>query len=315
MLRNRIERLVVASAIAVFALSGAPSSSLWAQKTPSSSRTSTPISSAKAQLEKGDLEGAEESLWKVLGTEPDNEQALTMLGVVRGRQQRFAEAEALFRRVLQLDSKSIVAARNLAGALLAQDKPDEAIQQYNQAIKMNPRDSDLRMELARLELGRGNFGSALSALEGISAVRFPAAAIPLKAASLLGTGRKSEAEALIARAHGAPSVELELARVFVEGNKADAALKALSLVRPVPKIAAAQVAYLKGRALRQKGNSAAAMNSFREAQAADPKSVDALVAMAETLASENKHAESAATLQKARELNPENREVLRHLIV
>ncbi|MBI3474365.1 MAG: tetratricopeptide repeat protein [Acidobacteria bacterium] len=303
--------------LSAFLLSVAMTS--WAQKASPASRPAasagTPLANAKAQIDRGNLDAAEETLWSVLGSEPSNEQALTLLGVVRGRQQRYAEAEALFRRVLQLNPKSIVASRNLAGALLAQGKPEDAIQQYRQAIQLNPADSDLRIEVAKMELARGRFAEALATLDAIPANRVSPSVIPLKAASLLGVGRKSDAVGLIARAQGSPGVALDLAQVFVEANDGEAALKALSLVGPVPKKLTAQVAYLKGRALRQTGDSAAAGASFRQAIAADPKSVEAFVAMAETLAAENKHGDSLAMLQKARDANPDSRDVLRHFIV
>ena len=137
MLPNRTElRPLLLLALAVLSLCTSPSAR--AQKTVPRSKSASPLSTAKAQLARGDLNSVESTLWGILASEPANEQALLMLGVVRGRQQRYAEAEALFRRVLQLNPKSIVASRNLAGALLAQDKPDDAIRQYNQAIQLNP---------------------------------------------------------------------------------------------------------------------------------------------------------------------------------
>ena len=273
-----------------------------------------PLAAAKAQLDKGKLDAAEEELWKILGTNPSNEQALTMLGVIRGRQQRYPEAEALFRRVLQINPRDAGVARNLAGALLVQDKADEAVQQYGNAIKLSPQDAGLRIELAQIELGRGNFGAALSALDGIPAARFPVDAIPLKAASLLGSGRGADARKLIPQTGRSPAVALALAVVFVKGNEPDAALQTLALIHPVPKDMAAQVSFLKGRALRQRGQAGEAMSSFRDATTADPRSAEALMGMAETLSAQNKHAESAAVLQKAREANPESLDALRHFI-
>ena len=301
--------VVVALSVALVTMVG------WAQKAAPGSHAAASIATAKAQLDHGNLESAEDTLWSVLAAEPANEQALTMLGVVRGRQQRYAEAEALFRRVLQLNPKSTVASRNLAGALLAQDRPEDAIRQYKQAIQLSPQDSDLKVEVTKLELAHGDFAGALSTLDTISPNHFPPSAIPLKAASLLGMERKSDAEALIPRAQGSPRAALDLAHVFVEANDAEGALKTLALINPVPKAMAAEVYYLKGRALRQKGSGAGAMESFRRAIVADPKSVDTLVAMAETFAAENKHSESVAMLQKARELTPDSRDVLRHFIV
>jgi superkiller protein 3 len=266
-------------------------------------------------MDHGDLESAENTLWGVLGSDPTNERALTMLGVVRGRQNRYPEAEALFRRVLQLNPKSMVATMNLAGAMLAQDKPEDAIQQYNQAIQLNPQNSDLKIEVAKLQLAHGNFAEALAALDAIKSSQFPPPAIALKAASLLGMGRRADAEAMIAKAQGSPGAALELAHVFVDATEPDSALKALSLINPVPKPLAVRVHYLRGRALAQKGNAAAAQASFRLALAADPKSIESLLAMAQMFAVQKKHADSMAMLEKARALSPDSRDVLRHFVV
>jgi tetratricopeptide (TPR) repeat protein len=314
MRRSRTKRLLLL-AFAVVALNAA----LLAQKAvpPSkaaSSKAASPLAMTKAQLEHGDLESGEKTLWSVLSSEPDNQEALTLLGIVRGRQQRYSEAEALFQRVLQLNPKSIDASRNLAGALLAQDKADDAIRQYQYAIQLSPQDTGLKIEVATLEMVRGNFAGALFTLDAIPPGHFPAAAVPLKAASLLGVERRSDAEKLIPLVKGSSGAALDLAQVFVEANDSGAALKTLSLVNPVPKAAAARVYYLKGRAQRQAGETDTAMASFRQALAADPKSVETLVAMAEGFAAENKHADSFKMLEQARGLSPDSREVLRPLI-
>jgi tetratricopeptide (TPR) repeat protein len=266
-------------------------------------------------MEHGDLDASEKTLWTILSAEPDEQEALVMLGIVRGREGRHPEAEALFRRVLQLNSKSVVASKGLAGALLAQDRPEDAIRQYHQAIQLSPEDSGLKIEVAKLELERGNFAGALSTLDPLKPGHSPFAAVPLKAASLLGMDRRPDAEKLIPMAQGSPVTVLDLARVFVDAHDSGAALKTLALLNPVPKSVAAQVDYLKGRALRQQGDVSAAMMSFHKAITADPKSVETLVAMAEVFAAENKHGDSLAVLEKARAVSPDSREVLRHLIV
>ena len=284
------------------------------QKSAARSKSPSSLSTAKSQLDRGDLESCEKILWSVLSVEPTNEQALVMLGTVRGRQQRYGEAEALLRRVLQLNPKSIAASRSLGAALVAQDKSDEAIRQYKETIQLVPQDSGLKIELAGLDLGKGDFADALATLNTINPDHFPTSAVPLKAASFLGMGRKSDAERLVPLVKDSPSTALELAHVFVEANDPDAALRSLGFVNPTPK-SAARVHYLKGRAHREKGETAAAMTSFRLALTADSKSVEALLAMSEIFAAENKHADSYETLEKARVLTPDSAEVLRPLIV
>ena len=89
------------------------------QKTAGAAKSSAPLAQAAAELKQNDLESAEKALWVVLSSDPANQEALTMLGIIRGRQQRYAEAESLFRRVAQLNPKSLTAVHNLAGVMLA----------------------------------------------------------------------------------------------------------------------------------------------------------------------------------------------------
>jgi len=299
-------------AVLVICLFVAPFYCAPSSATQSDSRSS--LAAAKAQLDRGDLESCEKHLWEILSVEPANEQALMMLGAVRARQKRFAEAEALYRRVLQLNPKSIAASRGLAASLMGQGKQDEAIQQYKEAIQLDPQASSLKIELVRLDLARSDFAEALATLHSFKS-RLPVSVIPLKAACLLGLGRRSDAEALIPLVRESPAAALDLAQVFIEGRDPDAALKSLGFVSPINKSIAAREHYLKGRAYRAKNEMVAAINSFRQASADDPKSSDILVAMAESLAAQNKHADSFEMLQKARVLAPDSLEVLRHLIV
>jgi tetratricopeptide (TPR) repeat protein len=182
-------------------------------------RSTTQIKIA-AVVERNDLAGAEKTLWSVLSADSANEGALTLLGIIRSRQQRYTESEALFRRVLQINPKSIVANKNLLTALIAQEEIEDAIDLSQKLAKVLPQDIDVKVELARLYLRRGEFEAALSTIEALPSL--PATAVPLKAASLLGLGRKSDAVALTLRAKAQPAAALDLARVFLEANLPDA---------------------------------------------------------------------------------------------
>ena len=164
------------------------------QKSGAASSSRSLVAQATAELKKNDLPAAEKTLWAVLSSDPTNQEALTMLGIVRGRQERYAEAESLFRRVAQLNPKSLTAVHNLAGVLLAQDKPEEALKEYQRAVDLAPQDIPLRLEAAQLALAGGSYSKALSLLDGIKPDRFPPTAASLKAASLLGLDRRPEAE-------------------------------------------------------------------------------------------------------------------------
>src|SRR5260370_16007909 len=73
--------------------------------------------------------------------------------------------------------------------------------------------------------------------------------------------------------------------------------------------------YLKGKALRMKGDLPPALHSFQQALAQDPKSPLTLLAIAEIYADVGKHSDSFAMLQRAQSIDPDAPPILRHLIV
>ena len=273
------------------------------------------LAKAEALLAGGDLAGAEASLWAILSANPNDEKALALLGTVRSRQQRYPEAEALFRRVLQIDGNSLTAHRGLGSALIAENRPDDAIEQFKAAVELAPRDWGLKVEIAQLHAGRGEFQQALSVLQTIPPSRLPAPAIPLKAASLLAVGRSADAVHLAEQAKGSSSSELKLAEVFLDAKLPDQALRSLEFAAANLKRRPARFYYLQGRAFQAKGRADAALDSLKEALAADPNSTDTLVAIAEVHADRKQHREALTELQKALALSPESLVVLRHLVV
>ncbi len=270
---------------------------------------------AKSQFAHGDLSGAETSLWSVLAIDPENEQALQLLGEIRMRQERLSEAEALFRRSVQIDPKSVDGHRNLGRTLVAEGKAGDALDQYKAASELAPRDVALKVELGRLYLGQGQVESAASVLATVPPAKLPTDGVPVKAGVLIATGKKVEAIQMIESARNSPSVELELAEVFLSAQLPDPAMHCLGIALPGLKHVPARFYYLKGRALAEKGNAESALSALQKAIDEDPKSADAFVAIAEIYSTQNKHAEAVADLKKAQILNPDSVPILRHLVV
>jgi tetratricopeptide (TPR) repeat protein len=292
-----------------------PTFNAGAQIPQAETEPATQIKIARDQFEHNDLAGAEKTLWSVLSTGPSNEAALTLLGMIRGRQERYSESEALFRRVLQINPKSIVAGKNLITALVAQEKIDDAIDASQKLAKVLPEDVDLKIELARLYFRRGEYDAALSSIAGLPSRSLPPTAVPVKAASLLGLGRKSDAVALIPQARAHSAVALELARVFLDANLPDEALKCLPVSAPTTKQAAAAYYELKGKALGSKGQFSPAISNFRSALALNPQSTDTLLGIAKIYTAQNNHSEAVDLLQRAHTLAPDSLPVLRLLII
>ena len=289
----------------------------WAQKAPAKKHappSKSPLAVAQAQLDHGDLQAAENTTWPLLNANPNHKEALTLLGVIRGRQQRYPEAESLFRRVLKLDPGSAVAYRNLGSALVAQDKLDEAVQEYKAGVKTFPANVELKVDLARLYAGNGQFTDVLTTLGAIPAGRVPPEAIPLKAGSLLALGRQAEAVKLAPQTARSPQAATDLAEVFLQAKLTDEALKLLNAQGQSQRLPA-RFYYVRGKALRAKGQPEAALADFRKSLALDPKSSETLMATAEVLALQNKHAESLSLLEQAHKLTPTDVSIVRPLVI
>lgn len=264
---------------------------------------------------RGDDSHAETTLWTVLSDTPNDSEALTLLGAIRGRQQRYPEAEALFTRALQINANSLEAHRGLAAAFIAENRSSEALGQYEAAIALAPHDVRLKVEGAHLYAGRGQFQEALALLQKIPPSRLPPEAIPVEAASLLALGKNIDTRKLAELARSSPSAELDLAEVFLNANLPDAALHSLEFTAENLKKRPARFYYLQGRALQATGRADAGLASIKEAVAADPNSADAYVALAEISAARNQHGDAVKELQKALAATPDNVVVLRHLVV
>jgi tetratricopeptide (TPR) repeat protein len=265
-------------------------------------------------LRAGDLAAAEEAVWPVLTANAKDLEALQLLGEIRMRAQRYAEAETLVRRVLQLDPNSPSAHKSLAGVLRLQGKQEAAQAEYTVAVKLNPQDQLLKTDLAQLMLDLGQPEQALAALDAIPAATFPAESIPVKVDALLRAGRKSNAEKVAFAAKLPPPVALNLAEVFLRARLPQDARRALEATTVPPKLRL-RSQLLRGQAAEQSREPAQAITIYKQALAADPKSVPALVALAEAYSNQGDHKESFATLQRAREQAPNSLEVLRHLVV
>jgi tetratricopeptide (TPR) repeat protein len=282
---------------------------------PDSGKKQDFLSQARAQFARGELQAAETSLWNVLNANPDQEQALLLLATIRGRQQRYPEAEALFRRVLQIDANSALAHRGLGSALAAENQPDKAIEQYQAAIDLTPDDLGLKVETAHLYAGRGQFEQALSVLQSIPQNRFPVEAIPVKVAVLLALGKDADVAALTEQAKSSSSAEIELAEIFLDAKFPDQAQRCLDFAAASLKRRPARFYYLQGRIFQSRNQPDAALRAYKQALVEDPKSTDVLVAIAELSASQNQHQNAVTALQKALALSPDSVMVLRHLVV
>src|SRR5579864_708701 len=278
------------------------------------SHSASPLAEAKAQLARHELKSAEDSIWQVLASDPNNSEAILLLGDVRAEQGRYSEAETLFQRVVQLDSSGTPGHIALGKTYLAEDKLAPALEQYKAAEQLAPENLDVRVTLARLYAATGDCSLAMTSLQAIPAAHFPAEAIPVKVGCLLAGGHQDDAKRLAGQAKS-PALALALAEVFVVAKLPQESMKLLDVAAASGKKPPPRFYFVKAKTLDASGDEAGAMENFQRAVKLEPGSEEFALALAELNAREGKHAEAFATLQNISKLFPNSPKVLRPLIV
>lgn len=102
---------------------------------------------AAALIEKEDLTAAAGALEAMLRDDADDPGVLNLLGVLRFKQNRAAEAENLFKRSLFLAPRLAGTHVNLGLLLLATNRAEEAVDEFERALAIEPNRSDARGRL------------------------------------------------------------------------------------------------------------------------------------------------------------------------
>ena len=121
-----------------------------------------------------DWRGAEASIRRALELEPQNPYVLRIAGVLAVNQGRFDEAAALDRRALVLDPLSAAGYHNLGRVLHAADHLAEAEAAFRKALELAPQRilTHAELALALLDQGRGDEALAAAASEPMEGVRW-----------------------------------------------------------------------------------------------------------------------------------------------
>ncbi|MCX7192984.1 MAG: cellulose synthase subunit BcsC-related outer membrane protein [Proteobacteria bacterium] len=136
-------------------------------------RFSQYMTNAKALLDENKLPEAEATVGQALALKPDDPDAHAVLGNIRTADNRFAEAEQLYREALKTEGYNVFAARGLANLLAKTGRSEEAIgfieqvlQEYRSEWKKSPysQASLLRAE-AELHIEAHRPSRAMKALE------------------------------------------------------------------------------------------------------------------------------------------------------
>lgn len=211
---------------------------------------------------------------EAMEAEAVSSRAYTRRGLALAGEGRFAEAEAAFRRVLEIRPGNARDHANLGGALARQGKLAEALEAYREAIRVEPREPSAHNNLAMALADQGRLDEAADALA--EAIRLdPAYA---EAHDNLGLVRYRQRRFDEAVAHHERAIEIEPALTDAYSHL--------------------------GTALAATGRLADAAERWRQALELDGRHLAALYNLGAALAQMGEHAVAVARLREGLRLAP-----------
>lgn len=204
---------------------------------------------------------------EAMEAEAVSSRSYTERGLRFARQGRFAEAEAAFRRVLEIRPGNARDFANLGGALARQGKTAEAVSSYQEALSLEPRDPLTRNNLGMAFADQGRLDAAAAQLE--EAIRLDPAYAEAHGNLGLVRSRQGRVEAAVALFEMALELEPALVGVRVQ----------------------------LGTALAARGRLDEAVEHWRRALALDRRELSALYNLSVALARRGEHEEAIARLR------------------
>lgn len=258
-----------------------PADGLAQSQVQASAENSSLLKDAAQSLAAGDLKRAESVLHIVLGTAPDDFRALNLLGIIRAEQHRDADAEELFNRAIKLKPDFASAHVSLGMLYVQMSKPDEAIPQFQEALRLDAARSDARASLIQVLRDEAHAGLREND--------------PEKALSLLLQARKISPED--------PDVQYEFGMVALNMSLLPDALQAFKDALALRKD--------DGKALYALGRTQMALANFEDARATfdrygqlHPADASGHYALGMTLEALQRAADARRQFEKSIELQP-----------
>jgi tetratricopeptide (TPR) repeat protein len=263
------------------------------------------------------LPAAEQQLWDVLSAHPDEVWALKLMGDLRVRQKRNAEAEALFHRVLEIDPSSLEAQRNLGALYQSEGKAAEAIATHEAIVKIAPHDRDANLALATLYERTGKYQESVAAVERIPVTSRPPDVLPLLADDYFKLAKPEKVPPLLLQVLRLPptrrATALDFVAVLLQNGYVQDAEKLMQAIRPAKPDSG--YVHVLARVREAEGRKAEARQLLGEALRMQPKSFDILFDSARFAAEENRWKDSVELLKRADAAKPDDPAVLMKLAV
>lgn len=281
---------------------------------PQSVNTRDPYALITSAYQQGQFLEAEKQLRVLLGKNPSDIQALSLLGVVLDSQQKYEEAEKAYQKAIDLGPSSAALHNNLGNHYLSQGDTAKAQQAYQRTIMLEPRHPNANLQLAQILTDRKEYPEADRRIKQLASKEMANPSIQILQARIYhGMGRAAEARNILAPLETRAAKDLRLtfslglAYVSMEQYKeAEDAFTRVLQADPTN----FDVLYNLGFAALRGNHFERAEEVFNRALQQKPKDVDSMVGMARTLLRLNKYSQALATMVRASQSAPQRSDIL-----
>ncbi|HUJ03972.1 MAG TPA: tetratricopeptide repeat protein [Rhizomicrobium sp.] len=241
-------------------------------------RSAALLKQALDHLNRDEIVLGEAALNRILAEDPENADALQLLGLIRRRQGAEAEAEQLYRRSLASRPDQPHVHHNLGNLYRTQRRYDEAIAEQREAIRLKSNYAEAWFDLGMAQTEKGEYDEAEKSLRrALHIVPNFLAARQALGATLNDMGRARDAETLMRQTlamnprnpRDTAILEHNLAISLKLQDRYDDALKLFDSAQArVPDLPLAD--YNRANTLQQMGRLEEALFCYRRALAGDP---------------------------------------------
>ena len=250
-----------------------------------------------------------EAIWRrVLQIEPKNAYAYYNLGIALRNQGKLEQAIAAYKKAIQLNPNYANAYINLGVALYYQKKLEQAIAAYKKAIQLNPKDADAYNNLGAALSDQGKLEQAIAAYK--KAIQLN----PNYANAYNGLGNALSDQKKLEQAIAAYKKAIQLnpnyadaynnlgAALYYQGKLEQAIAAYNKAIQLNPNYSAAYNNL--GNALRNQGKLEQAIAAYNKAIQLNPNYSTAYNGLGSVLVDQKKLEQAIAAFQKAIQLNP-----------
>ncbi len=276
--------------------------------------TKDPYASITSAYEQGRYPEAEKLLRALLGKNPSDVQALSLLGVVLDAQKKFGEAEKAYLKAIEFAPTSAALHNNLGNHYLSQGDIAKAQQAFQRTIKLKPRHHNANLQLAVILADRKEFAAADRRLKILPPAELANPPVQILQARIYhGMGQKKEAQKILgpleAQALTDLRLEFSLGLAYAAMERFQEAEEAFSAVlRADP--TNFEILYNLGTAALRANNLERAVEALQRALQQRPDDVDCMVGLARTFFQNKQNAQALQLLVRANLRAPQRADIL-----